>query len=165
MATIQLITAEGKLLKATNMMLTKGNNNKIAFNNIREAILLYRVIVGNYSNRKIIRHLVLLILALVLPRNLLRGFFIWRQLPYQFFCNRYTLKYFCAMFPNGDWKYPFSFFIFTFNISPSMKSTAKKVTPREKEVLGLLAKGMSGRSIATELGITAETVKKHLKNI
>ncbi|MBS1754837.1 MAG: helix-turn-helix transcriptional regulator [Ferruginibacter sp.] len=46
-----------------------------------------------------------------------------------------------------------------------MKITAKKVTPREKEVLGLLAKGMSYRSIATELGITAETVKKHLKNI
>ncbi|MBX2918490.1 MAG: T9SS type A sorting domain-containing protein [Ferruginibacter sp.] len=56
MATVQLITAEGKLLKATNMMLTKGNSNKITFNNIREAILLYRVIVGNYSvTGKIIR--------------------------------------------------------------------------------------------------------------
>lgn len=61
-------------------------------------------------------------------------------------------------------KFKDSFFIFTGNIT-SMKSTAKNVTPREREVLGLLARGMSYRGIATELGITAETVKKHLKNI
>lgn len=39
------------------------------------------------------------------------------------------------------------------------------VTPREQEVMNLLAKGMTYREISLQLGVTAETVKKHLKNI
>ncbi|MEO6611565.1 MAG: helix-turn-helix transcriptional regulator [Chitinophagaceae bacterium] len=46
-----------------------------------------------------------------------------------------------------------------------MGQSAGLVTPREKEVLQLLAKGMTYREIALQLGVTAETIKKHLKNI
>ena len=46
-----------------------------------------------------------------------------------------------------------------------MKNTASPLTPREKEVLRQLAQGITYRQIALQLGITAETVKKHLKNI
>lgn len=40
-----------------------------------------------------------------------------------------------------------------------------KLTPRELEVLGLLAKGLKNRDIATELGREESTVKVHVKNI
>ena len=49
MAVIQLITAEGKLISATNKMLTKGNENTVSFTNIRDAVLFYRVTVGNQT--------------------------------------------------------------------------------------------------------------------
>ena len=39
------------------------------------------------------------------------------------------------------------------------------LSTREKEVLELLSKGLLYKEIAEELGITHETVKKHLKNI
>ncbi len=39
------------------------------------------------------------------------------------------------------------------------------LSPREKEVIALLAKGLSYQGIADKLGISHETVKKHLKNI
>jgi len=39
------------------------------------------------------------------------------------------------------------------------------ITPREKEVLQLLAKGLTYNEMAELLGVTSETVKKHLKNI
>lgn len=39
------------------------------------------------------------------------------------------------------------------------------ITPREKEVLHLLAKGMTYLEMSVQLGVTTETVKKHLKNI
>lgn len=39
------------------------------------------------------------------------------------------------------------------------------LSTREKEVLELLAKGLLYKEIAEKLGITHETVKKHLKNI
>jgi len=39
------------------------------------------------------------------------------------------------------------------------------LTPREKEVLGLIALGKSNKEIATALAIAENTVKNHLKNI
>ncbi len=41
----------------------------------------------------------------------------------------------------------------------------KLISPREKEVVALLAIGLSYQRIADKLDISHETVKKHLKNI
>lgn len=41
---------------------------------------------------------------------------------------------------------------------------AENLTPREEEVLRLVARGMINKEIAEELGITLETVRQHLKN-
>ena len=46
-----------------------------------------------------------------------------------------------------------------------MNDIARLITPREKEVLHLLARGMTYREMSLQLGVTPETVKKHLKNI
>jgi DNA-binding CsgD family transcriptional regulator len=46
-----------------------------------------------------------------------------------------------------------------------MSDTLHLITAREKEVLRQLAKGMTYGKMALQLGITPETVKKHLKNI
>jgi DNA-binding NarL/FixJ family response regulator len=41
----------------------------------------------------------------------------------------------------------------------------KQLTPREREVLGLLAEGMSGRDIAEGLFLSRNTVRTHIQNI
>ena len=46
-----------------------------------------------------------------------------------------------------------------------MADVAGQITAREKEVLQLLAKGQTYQEMAFHLGVTMETVKKHLKNI
>lgn len=43
-------------------------------------------------------------------------------------------------------------------------SPAENLTPREEEVLRLVARGLINKEIAEELGITLETVRQHLKN-
>ncbi|MFI5133255.1 MAG: response regulator [Chitinophagales bacterium] len=48
---------------------------------------------------------------------------------------------------------------------PIINDTNSLLSPREKEVLELLAKGMLYKEIAERLGVGTETVKKHLKNI
>lgn len=48
---------------------------------------------------------------------------------------------------------------------PSVKDENSLLSLREKEVLELLAKGLLYKEIADQLGVTHETVKKHLKNI
>jgi LuxR family maltose regulon positive regulatory protein len=39
------------------------------------------------------------------------------------------------------------------------------LTPRECDILGLIAAGQSNKAIARELGLGPETVKTHLKNV
>lgn len=46
-----------------------------------------------------------------------------------------------------------------------MKNIQFDVTPREQEVLLLLAKGLTYKEIANQLEVTSETIKMHLKNI
>jgi DNA-binding NarL/FixJ family response regulator len=41
----------------------------------------------------------------------------------------------------------------------------ENLTPRERDVLGLIAKGMSNKEIGSELFISDKTVKNHLSNI
>ncbi|RYD25852.1 MAG: response regulator transcription factor, partial [Verrucomicrobiaceae bacterium] len=41
---------------------------------------------------------------------------------------------------------------------------AENLTPREEEILRLVAKGLINKEIAEELGIALETVRQHLKN-
>jgi len=43
-------------------------------------------------------------------------------------------------------------------------SPAENLTPREEEVLRLVAKGLINKEIADQLGIALETVRQHLKN-
>jgi predicted ATPase/DNA-binding CsgD family transcriptional regulator len=49
--------------------------------------------------------------------------------------------------------------------NPAAIPPAEPLTAREAEVLQLIAKGMSNREIADRLGLTANTVKSHIKNI
>jgi DNA-binding NarL/FixJ family response regulator len=44
-------------------------------------------------------------------------------------------------------------------------SIAEPLTPREIEVLELLAEGLSNKAIATELGVSDQTVKFHVASI
>jgi DNA-binding CsgD family transcriptional regulator len=39
------------------------------------------------------------------------------------------------------------------------------ITPRENNIIAIMAKGLSNKEIAYELGITAMTVKNHIYNI
>ena len=48
---------------------------------------------------------------------------------------------------------------------PFINEESSILSIREKEVLELLAKGLLYKEIAEKLGVTHETVKKHLKNI
>lgn len=41
----------------------------------------------------------------------------------------------------------------------------EKLTPREREVLALMARGASNREIETELVLTAGAVSKHIANV
>lgn len=43
--------------------------------------------------------------------------------------------------------------------------SANHITPREIQILTLLAQGILNKEIAGRLNISTETVKKHLKNI
>ena len=40
-----------------------------------------------------------------------------------------------------------------------------RLSPREREVLGLVAKGLANKNIARTLGISERTVKAHLNNV
>lgn len=44
-------------------------------------------------------------------------------------------------------------------------TTEEELSPREKEVLGLVTRGLTNKEIANKLQITENTVKNHLKNI
>jgi NarL family two-component system response regulator YdfI len=50
-------------------------------------------------------------------------------------------------------------------VNPHPASLAEPLTPREVEVLGMLAEGQSNKSIAHRLGISEHTVKFHVTSI
>ena len=39
------------------------------------------------------------------------------------------------------------------------------MTPREREVIALIATGKSNKAIATELNVATDTVKSHVRNV
>jgi NarL family two-component system response regulator LiaR len=45
------------------------------------------------------------------------------------------------------------------------RETPDNLTPREREVVGLIARGLSNKRIALELGISEKTVKTHVSSI
>lgn len=49
--------------------------------------------------------------------------------------------------------------------SPAVDPILQSLTDREREVLGLLAQGMTNKEIARDLTITQNTVKRHLKSL
>jgi len=49
--------------------------------------------------------------------------------------------------------------------SESLAEPAETLTPREREVLGLLADGSGNREIAARLGISEHTIKFHIRSI
>ena len=50
------------------------------------------------------------------------------------------------------------------NINPASQC-APNLTPRECEVLQLIAEGLANKQIAAELGISIKTVEKHRQNL
>jgi DNA-binding NarL/FixJ family response regulator len=46
-----------------------------------------------------------------------------------------------------------------------MANEKVQLTPRERQVLGGVARGLTNRQIAQELGISAATVKDHLSSV
>jgi len=50
-------------------------------------------------------------------------------------------------------------------VAGSGADAADPLTPREREVVGLIARGQSNKRIALELGIAEKTVKTHVSNI
>ena len=50
-------------------------------------------------------------------------------------------------------------------MADKLKSDEPKLSEREKEVLGLIAKGYSNKEIAKELFLSEKTVKNHVSNI
>jgi DNA-binding NarL/FixJ family response regulator len=48
---------------------------------------------------------------------------------------------------------------------PSPNAGVSQLTPREREVLGLLARGLSNRELADTLVVSEKTVKTHVSNI
>ena len=49
-------------------------------------------------------------------------------------------------------------------ISSNGLMTDSPLTPRERDVLELVAKGLKQRQVADQLSITMETARKHIKN-
>jgi DNA-binding NarL/FixJ family response regulator len=52
-----------------------------------------------------------------------------------------------------------------YNTKPKSINTAVRLTSRESEILGLLAKGLSNKEIADKLGLGSRTVKSYLVDI
>jgi len=55
--------------------------------------------------------------------------------------------------------------IASFRRQPAKSDAATRLTPREEEILTLLAKGFVSKEIAGQLGVSYETVRDHLKHI
>ena len=51
------------------------------------------------------------------------------------------------------------------SIAPSQLEALKRLTPRERQILGALAEGRQSKMIAWELGISVRTVELHRSNI
>jgi DNA-binding NarL/FixJ family response regulator len=55
--------------------------------------------------------------------------------------------------------------IASFRRPPAKSDVVTRLTPREEEILTLLAKGYVSKTIAVQLGVSYETVRDHLKHI
>ena len=55
--------------------------------------------------------------------------------------------------------------VVTGKTSPIMETGLASLTPREREVLRLIAEGLSGKEIAATLGVSAKTIETHRSRI
>jgi DNA-binding NarL/FixJ family response regulator len=55
--------------------------------------------------------------------------------------------------------------IASFRRQPAKTEAAARLTPREEEILTLLAKGFANKEIADKMSVSYETVRDHLRNI
>ena len=51
-----------------------------------------------------------------------------------------------------------------YRANPLQRSKPPTLTNREREILGLLAQGLSGSEVAVRLDVSRETVKTHVRN-
>ena len=56
-------------------------------------------------------------------------------------------------------------FVPTTSVTLNKEPQYKTLSPREREVVALIVKGMSNKLIANELGISEHTAKYHVKNV
>lgn len=51
------------------------------------------------------------------------------------------------------------------NNRPAIRTQLERLTPREKEVLGMMAEGVASREIGNQLGISYTTVRTHIRSL
>jgi two-component system, NarL family, nitrate/nitrite response regulator NarL len=53
----------------------------------------------------------------------------------------------------------------TTELSTTERAFVEPLTPREQQIAAAIARGLSNKEIASEFGISTETVKRHLASI
>lgn len=95
----------------------------------------------------------------------IRGLFCFTHSPFRLLCKCIQCVYRGQLWANQQLEY----LIETITHMPSLRlvnsNGFKLLTPREEQVVALVADGLSNRAVARELGLSEHTVKKYLFHI